>query len=103
LWEGRIVAEHASVVRVTHFQPAAGKRDELIAVLERLAGSIRGMDGCFGVQVCSVRETPEELVVISRWASQSAVEPMAQFVASNAGDVNPLVAGQARTEHYTPL
>jgi quinol monooxygenase YgiN len=88
---------------MTRFQPAAGKRDELTAVLEKLAGTIRGMDGCFGVQVCSVREAPEELVVISRWASQTALEPLTQFVASNAGDVNPLVAGQARTEHYTPL
>jgi quinol monooxygenase YgiN len=97
------VAEHASVIRVTHFQPAPGKRAELSALLEKLAESVRAMEGCFGVQVCAVRESPEELVVISRWASQSALEPMIQFVTSNAADAGSLASGQARTEHYTPL
>jgi heme-degrading monooxygenase HmoA len=97
------VAEHANVVRVTHFQPAAGKRDELGARLENLAGSIRSMDGCFGMQVCAVQESPEELAVISRWASQGALDQLTNFLSTNAADVMQLVSGPARTEHFKPL
>ena len=97
------MAEHASVVRVTRFQPAAGKRESLSALLEKLAVSIRSIDGCFGVQVCAVRESPEELVVISRWASQGAVDQLAAFVTANQTEVSQLASGPARTEHFTPL
>jgi quinol monooxygenase YgiN len=97
------VAEHANVIRVTHFSPAAGKRDELSALLDKLAESIRSIEGCFGVQVCAVREAPEELAVVSRWASQGALDQLNEFVSSRMADVTPMVAGPTRTEHFTPL
>ena len=68
------MAEHASVIRVIRFKPADGKRDELISTLERGAEQIRQMQGCFGVQVCTIQEAPDEVASISRWASQSALD-----------------------------
>src|SRR5688572_5698226 len=97
------MAEHASVVRVTRFQPAAGKRDELKAELEGSLGTIRAMDGCFGIQLCSVRESPDEVVAISRWASQGALEPLNQLASSRMSQITPLVTGQPRTEHFISL
>jgi quinol monooxygenase YgiN len=97
------VAEHATVVRVTHFQPSAGKRDELTSLLEGYAETVRGMDGCFGIQVCAVRETPEELAVISRWASEGALDQLTQFVSSKMPEVDALVASRPRTENLVSL
>jgi len=67
------MAEHASIVRLTRFQPASGKRDELIRRLADGAEGIRELEGCFGAQICTVRENPDVIVAISRWASQAAV------------------------------
>ncbi len=72
------MAEHAIVIRVSHFQPASGKREQLVEQLEALSATIRSMDGCFGVQVCSIREAPEPVVVVSRWANQAALDRLMQ-------------------------
>ena len=76
------MAEHASVIRILRLKPAAGKRDELVSRLAQGAENIRKREGCFGVQVCTVRETPDELAVISRWASQSALDAFVQACAA---------------------
>ena len=97
------MAEHARVVRVTHFKPAPGKRDELAQKLETLSDSIRPMEGCFGVQVCSVREAPELLAVISRWASQSALDKLRSSNTVNMAELTALLAEPQKTEHFEPL
>jgi quinol monooxygenase YgiN len=73
------MAEHANVVRVVRFRPAAGRRDELVNRLQIGVQGIRQMEGCFGAQICAVREEPDVIVAISRWASQAALD---QFLSS---------------------
>jgi quinol monooxygenase YgiN len=93
------MAEHASVVRLTRFQPAAGKHDELLRVLEEGAQGIRQLEGCFGAQICTVRETPGVIVAISRWASQSAVDKFVQDSAAQRAELGSLVAAPPVSEH----
>ncbi|HEY1296491.1 MAG TPA: antibiotic biosynthesis monooxygenase family protein [Chloroflexota bacterium] len=97
------MAEHASVVRVVRFKPAAGKRDELVSMLELGAEQIRKMEGCFGVQICTVREAPDEVASISRWASQSALDAFLRATDAQRGGLNALAAGAPVTEHLTPI
>jgi quinol monooxygenase YgiN len=97
------VAEHASVIRIIRFKPEAGKRDELVSTLEQGAEQIRRMDGCFGVQICTVREAPDEIASISRWASQSALDAFLSATDAQRGGLNALAAGSPVTEHLTPI
>jgi len=97
------VAEHASVVRVTHFTPAPGKREELVSRLQEGAEQIRQMDGCFGVQICALREAPDQVVSISRWASQSALDAFLKASDSQRANANTLATAAPVTEHLTPL
>ena len=97
------MAEHASVVRIIRLQPADGKRDELIARLEQGAAQIREMEGCFGVQVCAIRESPGVVASISRWASQAALDQFLNSTASQRGELASLATGQPSTENLTPL
>jgi quinol monooxygenase YgiN len=97
------MAEHASVVRIIRFKPAANKRQELVAFLERGAEQIRQMDGCFGVQICAVREAPDEVASISRWASQGALDEFLRASEGQRGDLNALAAAPPVTEHLTPI
>lgn len=97
------MAEHAAVVRVIRFKPAEGKRDELVAFLERGAEQIREMPGCFGVQICAVREAPDEVASISRWASQSALDEFLRSSEQERGSLNNLASAPPTLEHLTPL
>jgi len=97
------VAEHASVIRILRLKPAAGKRDELVSRLAQGAEDIRKREGCFGVQVCTVRETPDELAVISRWASQSALDAFVQAGQLDRESLYALAAGAPVIENLTPV
>ena len=97
------MAEHANVVRIIRFKPASGKRDELISTLQRGAEQIREMDGCFGVQICTIKEAPGEVASISRWASQSALDEFLRASESQRGDLNALASAPPVTEHLTAL
>ena len=97
------MAEHAAVVRIIRFQPADGKHDELIARLEEGAVQIRQLDGCFGVQICTIRESPGLVAAISRWASQAALDRFLDSSASQRAELGRLATGQASTEHFTPV
>ena len=97
------VAEHARVIRVTRFKPAPGKGEELAQKLETLSESVRPMEGCFGVQVCSVREAPEVVVVISRWASQSALDKLMSTGTQDMAQISGLLAEPPKAEHFEPL
>jgi len=97
------MAEHASVIRILRLKPASGKRDEMMSRLEQGAEGIRQQEGCFGVQVCTVRESPDELAVISRWASQSALDAFLNNSDPQRGGINALAAGELVTEHLTPI
>jgi quinol monooxygenase YgiN len=97
------VAEHASVVRVTHFQPASGKRQELTAALQSMADAIRSAEGCFGVQVCAVRELPDVVAIISRWSDQGSLDRVLQGSAVDMSKVESLVSSPPASEHLTPV
>ena len=97
------MAEHASVVRIIRFQPGEGKRDELIARLEAGAAQIRQLEGCFGVQVCTIRESPGLVASISRWASQAALDQFLTTSSSQRAEIDTLATGQPSTEHLTPV
>jgi quinol monooxygenase YgiN len=93
------MADHASVVRLTRFQPAPGKRDELLSRLQDGADAIRQMEGCFGAQVCTVREAPDTIVAISRWASQAAVDQFLETTRAQRAEVANLAAAPPSSEH----
>jgi quinol monooxygenase YgiN len=97
------VAEHASVIRVIRFTPAAGKRDELVSRLEQGAEQIRQMDGCFGIQICTLREAPDTVASISRWASESALDAFLQASEPQRGSLNALASAAPVIEHLTPI
>ena len=93
------MAEHASIVRLTRFQPASGQRDELIRRLVEGAEGIRQMEGCFGAQICTVRESPDVIVAVSRWAGQAALDRFLQQSESRRADLANLAASPPATEH----
>ncbi|HET6316295.1 MAG TPA: antibiotic biosynthesis monooxygenase family protein [Chloroflexota bacterium] len=97
------MAEHASVIRVAHFPIAADKRQRLVTLLEGLSDQVRRMDGCFGAQVCTVRESSNEVAIVSRWANQAALDTMTQSGITSNDEVLGLLSGQPRTEHFEPL
>ena len=65
------MSDHARVIRVLVLRPAAGKHADLLRVVQEAAERGRQIEGCFGVQVCDVREDPGDVCVISRWADAS--------------------------------
>ena len=97
------MAEHATVVRVLRMKPGPGKRGELISRLETGAEQIRQMEGCFGVQVCAIREAPDEVATISRWASQAALDAFLRTSEPQRSDLYALAAGPPAIEHFTSV
>jgi quinol monooxygenase YgiN len=97
------MAEHATVVRVLRMKPGPGKRTELISRLEAGAEQIRQLEGCFGVQICAIREAPEEVASISRWASQAALDAFLRGSEPQRSDLYELAAGPAAIEHFISI
>jgi quinol monooxygenase YgiN len=83
-------------------KPAPGKRTEMVSRLEPAIEQIRQREGCFGIQVCSVRESPDEVAVISRWASQSALDAFLKDSDPQRGGINALASATPVTEHLEP-
>ena len=99
------MAEHASVVDVSRYYPAAGKREELLAAMRRLATAAAGSNGCFGAQICASDRDAEALVAISRWASPADLEAFANepaFVADRDALSN-LLGRPAEREHFRSI
>lgn len=71
------MAEHATVVDVSRYYPAGGKRDELLDAMRGLASAASSANGCFGAQVCTSDQDGEALVAVSRWESQAALDAFA--------------------------
>lgn len=94
--------EHATVVRVAHLTTNTDSRDQVESVAGEIADRARDVQGCFGAQVCRVKENPDELVLISRWESEEALaaavaDPSYRQAAS---ELEAVVAGPLRTENY---
>ncbi len=97
------MSEHSQVVRVTTFKPADGRRSDLVALCEEMAETTRTVEGCFGVQVCSVREEPDWVAVISRWENAAGLEKTKPAIEKNRGRMQALVSEPPRVYHLTPL
>ena len=50
-----------------------------------------------------MREAPDEVASISRWASQSALDAFLKASDSQRGGLNALAAGAPVTEHLAPI
>lgn len=84
------MTEHARVIRIAKFRPDPGRRQELLARLRELADVLRPLPGLFGVQVCTLHEDNEWLVLVSRWHNEDAMkaqgnEAIAAILTSLAG------------------
>jgi quinol monooxygenase YgiN len=66
--------DHASVVRVERHEVGPGKRDEVAGVLKSAAEAARDANGCFGAQVASSDQDPQQVVLIERWQSAEAMD-----------------------------
>ena len=86
------MAEHASVIRVSHFEPSPGKEGDLKARLTEGLAELRASEGCFGAQICTVREKPDEFAVVSRWASSAALDRYLQQRKANVAGLSDVLA-----------
>jgi quinol monooxygenase YgiN len=98
------MAEHASLIQVTTFRPAPGRRDELLALCAETQERAAAADGCFGAQTCTVGDDPDAVVAISRWRDRHSVEA---FQAAEGGSppvrVPDVLADVPVTRQYTPV
>lgn len=99
------MTEHAVVIDVSRYRPAAGKRDEMLAEMKQIAERANKADGCFGAQVCASNSDSGALVAVSRWKSASALDAFAREVSSIASrdKLTSLLDGRAQHEHLTPV
>jgi quinol monooxygenase YgiN len=97
------MAEHAHVVRVARFRPAPAEREQLLNRLQSGVDGIRQRPGCFGAQVCTVREDPAVAVVISRWASQAALDQFLSETAAQRSEAAALMPEPPTTETYVSI
>ncbi len=98
-----MVSDHAHMIRVTVFRPKAGSRDDLAALSEAMAERIRKIEGCYGVQVCDVREEPDWLAVISRWENPANLDRVDSVASQGERErAASLLAEQPRVYHLTP-
>src|SRR5437773_4116457 len=95
--------DHASVIRIAHFQPLPGKRDELVKRMMPTIDTMRTGQGCFGVRVCDVRETPNVVAVVSRWADQTTLNKVVNAGTFNANILSDLLTGPPSIEHLIPF
>jgi heme-degrading monooxygenase HmoA len=61
------------------------------------------MEGCFGAQICALRESPEIVAAISRWASQSAVDAFVRETEAQRAELVRLASAPPQVEHFTAL
>src|SRR3982074_2281802 len=95
--------DHATVIRVSHIQPLPGKQNELVARIAPAVATMRSVEGCFGVQACTVRETPCVVAVVSRWANQAALDQVENAGTFNDNIISDLIAAPPTVEHLLPF
>jgi quinol monooxygenase YgiN len=95
--------DHATVIRVSHIQPLPGKQNDLVARVMPAVDTMRTVEGCFGVQVCTIKETPGVIAVVSRWADQAALDQVESAGTFNDNIISDLVAATPTVEHLMPF
>ena len=98
------MTEHAGLIQVIRFQPAPGRRDEVLALCAETQERAAAADGCFGAQTCTVDDDPDAVVAISRWRDRNGLEA---FQAAEGGNtpirVRDVLADVPVTRQYTPV
>ena len=98
------MTEHASVVQITTFTTDADRWGPLIESLHRMSDEVRGVEGCFGAQVCSVEDRPDAIAVVSRWRSRGDLDGYLSAQGEQVGAATEeLVTGPPETLHLTSL
>jgi quinol monooxygenase YgiN len=99
------MAEHAAVVNVSRYQPAAGKRTELLSAMRRMAVRAADAKDCYGAQACESDQDRNDLIAISRWKSAEALHAFSNTAQSAADQehLTGLLAGPARRENLRPV
>ncbi len=97
------MADHATLIDVSRYYPAEGRREELLEAMRRLARAAAESPGCFGAQVCTSDSESEALVAVSRWESAQALDGFAQTppTVAERENLNSLLAKPAEREHLT--
>lgn len=99
------MAEHAAVVNVSRYRPAAGKRQELMSAMRRMAERAASTKGCFGAQACESDRDREDLIAVSRWETADALHQFSNTAASTAEQehLKGLLAQPAQRENLRPV
>lgn len=99
------MADHAAVVNVSRYRPAAGKRQDLMSAMKRMADRAASTNGCFGAQACESDRDREDLIAVSRWESAQALQAFSSTAASAAEQehLKGLLAGPAQRENLRPV
>jgi quinol monooxygenase YgiN len=95
--------EHANVVRVARFRSGPGRREDILSRLQSGIEGIRQRDGCFGAQICSVREDPDVIVVVSRWTTEGALDQFLSDTASQRAEAAALTTEPPTTETFVSI
>ena len=97
------MADHATLIRVTHFYPSEGNRETVAGLLKEVADSARKAPGCFGGQVCTSDQDPEAVVAVSRWQDKEAMDKFhaTPDFSGLLREVQPALSRPSRTEHFT--
>jgi quinol monooxygenase YgiN len=95
--------EHASVVRVIRFRPAPDRRADLTARLSGGLDQLRQLEGCFGAQICTLKEEPDVVAVISRWVSQSALDQFLSSTTDRRAEVAAMSGAEPTTETFVSV
>lgn len=78
------MVEHAVVINVSRYRPAAGQREELLAGMRRIAELAALQEDCYGAQACTSSRDPDTLIAVSRWKSEEALNAFSTAAASTA-------------------
>lgn len=93
--------EDAGVVRIATFRARPGQVDGLVGAARRNARDALAADGCRSAEVCIAEQDPDALLVVSRWASPSALRAFLDWHESQAhGAVSPYAAEPPHAVHY---
>lgn len=99
------MAEHAAVINVSRYRPASGKRNELLKAMKRMAERANQARGCFGAQCCESDSDRDDLVAVSRWETQQALDAFSgtAAVAADHDHLQGLLQGPANRENLKPV
>ena len=99
------MSDHATIVRIFGGRVREGQEDQLREAVRGAVDWLAARDGCFGAQVCRLREDPSVLAVVSRWRDQASLDAAIQSDEYRARTVPALqyVDGEPTTQHYTSV